>query len=76
MRLLFLWRLEMPLIRVAVACASLFALNALVPSAARADAWGCSYDKCVAYCTKVSGKFCTTYCDRRLKEKRNEKICK
>ncbi len=46
------------------------------PDTARADAWGCNYDKCVAYCTKVSGKTCTTYCDRRLQEKRRGGICK
>jgi len=46
------------------------------PSTARADVWGCSYDKCVAYCTKVSGKHCSTYCERRLQDKRRDKICK
>jgi hypothetical protein len=44
-------------------------------TAAAADAWGCSYDKCVAYCTKVSGKYCTAYCTKRLKEKIQEKTC-
>jgi len=38
---------------------------------AAADAWGCSYDKCVAYCTKVAGKYCT----KRLKEKILAKTC-
>jgi len=41
-----------------------------------ADVWGCNYDKCVAYCTKVSGKTCTTFCERRLQDKRRDKICK
>lgn len=45
-------------------------------TARAADAWGCDYDKCVAYCTKVSGKQCSTYCQRRLQEKRAEKVCK
>lgn len=44
--------------------------------AAAADAWGCSYDKCIAYCTKVSGGGqCSFYCTRRLKEKRLSKVC-
>ncbi|HAO41736.1 MAG: hypothetical protein EKK35_18595 [Bradyrhizobiaceae bacterium] len=48
-----------------------------VPDTARAaDAWGCNYDKCVAYCTKVSGKNCTIYCERRLQDKRRDKVCK
>ena len=48
---------------------------AISSTPAAADAWGCSYDKCVAYCTKVSGKYCTNYCTRRLKEKQSEKTC-
>lgn len=47
-----------------------------VPDTARADVWGCNYDKCVAYCTKVSGKNCTIYCERRLQDKRRDKVCK
>lgn len=46
------------------------------PTPARADVWGCDYDKCVAYCTKVGGKTCSTYCGRRLQDKRRDKICK
>jgi hypothetical protein len=42
---------------------------------AAADAWGCSYDKCVAYCTKIAGKYCTSYCTKRLKEKVLAKTC-
>ncbi|MGD9838906.1 MAG: hypothetical protein AB7F72_11410 [Afipia sp.] len=49
---------------------------ASVPDTARADAWGCSYDKCVAYCTKIAGKHCSTYCERRLQDKRRDRICK
>ena len=41
-----------------------------------ADVWGCNYYKCVAYCTKVSGKTRTTFCERRLQDKRRDKICK
>lgn len=36
----------------------------------------CSYDKCVAYCTRIAGKHCSTYCERRLQDKRRDKICK
>jgi hypothetical protein len=50
---------------------------AAVPDTARAaDVWGCNYDKCVAYCTKVSGKACASYCERRLQDKRRDKVCK
>ena len=42
---------------------------------AMADAWGCSYDKCIAYCTKVGGRYCTSYCTKRLKEKVLAKTC-
>lgn len=66
----------MPFIRLAAVCASLLMLSVAAPSTARADAWGCNYDKCVAYCTKVAGKTCTTYCERRLQEKRRDKVCK
>ena len=52
----------------------LLCASASINSAA-ADAWGCSYDKCVAYCTKVAGKYCTYYCTKRMKEKILAKIC-
>ncbi|MES2196948.1 MAG: hypothetical protein V4517_21230 [Pseudomonadota bacterium] len=47
-----------------------------ISSASAADAWGCSYDKCVAYCTKVAGKYCSQYCSKRLTEKQLQKVCK
>jgi hypothetical protein len=72
----FIAEIFMSLFRAALACASLLVLSAAMPSTARADVWGCNYDKCVAYCTKVSGKTCTVYCERRLQDKRREKICK
>jgi hypothetical protein len=62
-------------VRLLVACAVVMTFAA-APDAARADAWGCSYDKCVAYCTKVAGKHCSNYCDRRLQDKRRDKVCK
>lgn len=66
----------MAILRTAAMCASLVLLLAAAPSTVRAaDAWGCSYEKCTAYCTKVGGKYCTTYCGKRLQEKRNAKIC-
>lgn len=68
----------MSFFRIALACASLLVLSAAMPDTARAatDVWGCNYDKCVAYCTKVAGKHCTTYCERRLQDKRRDKVCK
>ena len=66
----------MSVIRIAAMCTPLLVLLVATPSPVRADAWGCSYEKCVDYCTKVSGKICTSYCTRKLQEKRNAKICK
>lgn len=67
----------MPCIRAAIASALLLLLSAAVPDTARAaDAWGCNYDKCTAYCIKVSGKNCSVYCERRLQDKRRDKVCK
>ena len=45
------------------------------PSPARADAWGCSYEKCLAYCTKVGGQRCSSYCTIKLKDKQVSKVC-
>ena len=42
---------------------------------ARADAWGCSYDKCLAYCAKVGGQRCSLYCTKKLQEKQASKVC-
>lgn len=50
---------------------------AAVPDTARAaDSWGCNYDKCLVSCAKAGGKHCTTYCERRLQDKRRDKVCK
>ena len=43
---------------------------------ARADSWGCSLEKCLAVCQKASGKQCSWYCDKRLREKQVSKVCK
>lgn len=45
-------------------------------SPTRRDAWGCDLDKCIAYCTKVAGKSCASYCDKRLNVKRGAGVCK
>jgi hypothetical protein len=45
-------------------------------AAAAKDAWGCSLDKCIAYCTKIGGKLCNTYCTKRMNEKQAGGICK
>ena len=42
----------------------------------RRDAWGCDLDKCIAYCTKIAGKRCALYCDKRLIVKRTAGVCK
>lgn len=67
----------MLLIRLLAASAVVMTFAA-VPDTARAatDVWGCNYDKCVSYCTKMAGKHCTTYCERRLQDKRCDKVCK
>jgi hypothetical protein len=59
-----------------VPCIAALIVMAAPTTARAADAWGCNYDKCVAYCTKVGGKICTTYCERRLQDKRRDKVCK
>lgn len=66
----------MLLVRLLVACAVVMVLAAAPAPVRAADAWGCNYDKCVAYCTKVGGKHCTTHCEKRLQDKRRDKICK
>ena len=61
-----------------------FALSTLIVSGgagltpARADNWGCSYEKCLASCGKAGGRvgLCPTYCTKRLSEKQREKVCK
>jgi hypothetical protein len=65
----------MLLIRSLVACAVVMTFAA-APTAVRADSWGCSYEKCTAACAKAGGKYCITYCEKRLQDKRRDKICK
>jgi hypothetical protein len=63
------------MVRILIGIAAASLLWGAGASPAAADAWGCSYDKCVAYCTKVSGKYCNAYCNKRLKEKQLAKTC-
>jgi hypothetical protein len=44
-------------------------------SEAFADSWGCSFEKCLQVCAKVSGKQCSTYCNQQLKDKQLAKKC-
>ncbi len=64
------------LIRLLAASAVVMIFAAAPDTARAADAWGCNYDKCLAICTKLSGKNCTVYCERRLQDKRRDKVCK
>ncbi|TXJ34948.1 MAG: hypothetical protein E6Q28_00225 [Afipia sp.] len=63
------------LVRGLIAFAAMM-LFAAAPDTARADSWGCSYEKCTAACAKAGGKYCINYCERRLQDKRRDKICK
>ena len=42
---------------------------------ARADSWGCSYEKCLAVCAKAGGQRCSAYCTKKLQEKQVSKAC-
>lgn len=57
----------------ALAAITFIDLSSATP--ARADAWGCSYEKCLAYCTKVGGQRCSLYCTKKLQEKQASKVC-
>ncbi len=63
------------LVRGLIAFAAMM-LFAAAPDTTRADSWGCSYEKCTAACAKAGGKYCINYCERRLQDKRRDKICK
>lgn len=62
----------MTCVTVLAALAS-FDLYSMTP--ARADAWGCSYEKCLAVCTKAGGQRCSLYCTKKLQEKQTSKVC-
>lgn len=36
----------------------------------------CTYEKCIDNCNRAGGKFCTNYCERTLKERRQSGVCK
>lgn len=59
----------------AAALAVFFSLAA-APSAVAADAWGCSYEKCLTVCQKTGAVRCTDYCSKALAEKQRSKVCK
>jgi hypothetical protein len=63
-------------ISAAFAFASFVAFGLVGLSTASADTWGCSYEKCLQACGKAGGKYCSTYCDKQLKDKQASKICK
>jgi hypothetical protein len=63
-------------ILAAFALAMFVASTPLGVSVAFADTWGCSYEKCLQSCAKASGKYCSAYCDKALKDKQTSKICK
>jgi hypothetical protein len=62
-------------ISTAIAFATLIA-SGLTNSSASADSWGCSSEKCLQACVKASGKNCSGYCDKALRDKLTSKICK
>ena len=58
-----------------LAVASFIVMSFNSTGAVAADAWGCSYEKCLQVCIKAAGKNCSTYCNNRLADKRRDKIC-
>jgi hypothetical protein len=54
----------------------LFLGVAAAPSAAVADTWGCSYEKCLVVCQKAGGQHCSAYCTKALRDKQTSKVCK
>jgi hypothetical protein len=63
-------------ISAAIAVLTLIGTTGIGVSIASADTWGCSYDKCLAACAKAGGHYCSSYCDKQLKDKQTSKICK
>jgi hypothetical protein len=64
------------LILTFAALALITTTNFATSTSASADTWGCSYEKCLAVCTKAGGKYCSTYCSKELKDKQQAKTCK
>jgi len=63
-------------ISAAISVALVITFSPVGISNASADTWGCSYEKCLVACTKASGRYCSAYCSKELKEKQLAKICK
>jgi hypothetical protein len=63
-------------ILAAITLLTLIGTSVIGVSAASADSWGCSYEKCIQSCTKAGGHYCSNYCDKALKDKQTSKICK
>lgn len=57
------------------ALAAIASVNLTSAAPARADTWGCSYEKCLAACAKVGGQRCSLYCTKKLQEKQASKVC-
>lgn len=36
----------------------------------------CTYEKCMDNCNRLGGKFCSNYCEKTLKERRQSGVCK
>jgi hypothetical protein len=72
----FAEELSMLRISAAITVLTLMGTGVIGVSAASADSWGCSYEKCLVACGKAGGKYCTSYCDKELKDKQLSKICK
>jgi hypothetical protein len=68
--------IAMARISIALAALSLLAATTAGISQASADTWGCSYEKCLQACAKASGRYCSAYCSKELKEKQLAKTCK
>jgi hypothetical protein len=63
-------------ISAAIGLLALIGTSAMGISVASADTWGCSYEKCLQVCGKAGGHYCSTYCDKQLKDKQVSKVCK
>lgn len=61
--------------RIFIAAAAFCLLMSAGSPVRAADAWGCSFEKCLQVCAKLAGKNCSMYCNNRLADKRRDKIC-
>ena len=63
-------------ISLEITAAIILLFSVAAPSAAIADTWGCSYEKCLTVCQKAGGQRCTAYCSKSLRDKQTSKVCK